>query len=43
MRAMECAGGVIAAMGRLCLEFALVWEVRAECGTPTGRSARKHG
>lgn len=33
----------IAGMARLCLGFALVWEVRAECGTPTGRSARKHG
>lgn len=33
----------IAGMARLCLRFALVLEVRAECGTPTGRSARKHG
>ena len=32
-----------AGMDRLCLGFALVCEVRAECGTPTGRSARKHG
>ena len=33
----------IGGVGRLCLGFALVWEARAECGTPTGRSARKHG
>ena len=33
----------IGGVGRLCLGFALVCEVRAECGTPTGRSARKHG
>ena len=26
----------------LCLGFALVWEVRAEYGTPIGRSAHKH-
>ena len=43
MRATGSAASVIAAMGRLCLGFALVWEARAEYGTPTGRSAHKHG
>ena len=28
--------------GSLCLGFALVWEARAEYGTPIGRSAHKH-
>ena len=32
----------VGGIGRLCLGFALVWEVRAEYGTPIGRSAHKH-
>ena len=42
MRATYCHVLPVADRVRLCLGFALVWEVRAEYGTPIGRSAHKH-